>query len=91
MRTRIGPDHLPPDLAVDGIVVQSWLVNRDGSVRFVRQDHLTPEVDPAQQVMMAFKAYDHCQAMAGDGDEVICIVAYDGDSGERINAMQRWL
>jgi len=78
MIVRPGPESIAADTAPDGVVVHCYSVP-DAVLLFVQ--HLTPGCDLEA---LAVEAVDTAAEHAGN----VCLVAYDGDSGQRLSFTQ---
>lgn len=78
MITRPGPSAVPRLQAPGGVVIHVYGVPTQ---RLLMTSRCTPEIDVEQWATMDA---DLCERLLHDDEHAYCIVAYDGDSGERM-------
>jgi hypothetical protein len=89
MMIRPGPPAIEPNLAPDGLVIYCYAIDRTGdehtgdTFELVRVSYLQPDAD-LEQIATA-----DADAVGAQTREV-CLVIYDGDTGERMPPPQRW-
>lgn len=78
-----GPASIEPDLAPGGVVLHCYTVPDQ---RLIFAQLLTPTTDGTLEAM----ANAGADTAALSGAPVVCLVAYDGDTGRRIPLHEWW-
>ena len=81
-----GPPSIDPNVCPDGLVLHVYAVpaDRSDNTRFLFDRALLPNMD---NIMEAIDDRERAESMLLPSEDALCLVIYDGDSGQRIQEM----